>query len=336
MQEYKHNMTTWAARLNELGAAKEPCFFLVDFEQTAPRVWTAEEDTNDQPRFSFRDYPDPGPPPTGMLPPKLSPDYLSESTFRKAFEVVQAGLQRGDSFLTNLTFPTPVELSCTLEDIYWQSEAKYRILWPDNFVCFSPETFITINNKGYIESRPMKGTALDTEKTRDDLLKSRKEIAEHATIVDLIRNDLSQVAKQVQVTDYRYFHKIATSHQGLLQTSSKIGGQLPNEWKGELGDILSTLLPAGSVSGAPKPATLDIIRRAEGQKRGYYCGIGGYFDGASLDTCVLIRFIEKKTDGSHFFRSGGGITARSEWTQEFAELKAKVRIPLAVNQFSLH
>lgn len=336
MQDSKYNMTSWAARLNELGAAREPCFFLVDFELEAPRVWAAGEATDDQPRFSFRNYSDLASPPTGMLSPRLSADHLPESAFRKAFEIVQAGLQRGDSFLTNLTFPVPVELSCTLEDIYWQSEAKYRILWPNNFVCFSPETFITIDNKGYIESRPMKGTALDTEKARADLLNSRKEIAEHATIVDLIRNDLSLVAKQVRVTDYRYFHKIATSSRGLVQTSSKIGGQLPNEWQDQLGDILSTLLPAGSVSGAPKPATLDIIQKAEGQSRGYYCGIGGYFDGASIDTCVLIRFIEERDDGSHFFRSGGGITARSKWSEEFAELKAKVRIPLAVNQFSLH
>lgn len=329
-------MTAWARRLNELGAAREPCFFLVDFEQEAPKVWAAGDRSTDQPRFSFRDYADPGHPPSGMLPPKLDAEHIEAATFRKAFGIVKAGLQRGDSFLTNLTFPVPVALSCTLEDIYWQSEAKYRILWPDHFVCFSPETFVTINKAGYIESRPMKGTALDSEKARTRLLKSQKEIAEHATIVDLIRNDLSQVAKKVRVTDYRYFHKIATSSRGLVQTSSKIGGQLPDDWKDELGTILNTLLPAGSVSGAPKPATLDIIRRAEGQKRGYYCGIGGYFDGVSLDTCVLIRFIETTPDGRHFFRSGGGITARSNWAEEYAELKAKVRIPLAVNHFSLH
>jgi len=336
MAQHSHNMTTWAKSLNQLGAAGEPCFFLVDFEQEAPRVWAAGEDTEDQPRFSFRNYADTGTPPSGMLPPKLSAEHIAEDTFRKAFGVVQAGLRRGDSFLTNLTFPVPVRLSCTLEDVYWQSEAKYRILWPGHFVCFSPETFVTIDRRGYIESRPMKGTALDTENTRAALLNSKKEIAEHATIVDLIRNDLSQVARRVRVTDYRYFHKIATSSRGLVQTSSKIGGQLANDWKAQLGDILTTLLPAGSVSGAPKPATLEIIRRAEGRPRGYYCGIGGYFDGATLDTCVLIRFIEEGPDGSHFFRSGGGITARSGWAEEYAELKAKVRIPLTVDQFSLH
>jgi len=329
-------MRAWADRLNALGAAREPCFFLVDFERERPRVWSAGDAGDDQPRFSFRGYEDGRTPPAGMPTPKLSADHVDEATFRRAFDVVRGGLQRGDSFLTNLTFPVPVRLSCSLEDVYWRSEAKYRILWPGHFVCFSPETFVTIDGLGYIESRPMKGTATDSEQARAELLVSKKEIAEHATIVDLIRNDLSQVARNVRVTDYRYFHKIATTRRGLVQTSSKIGGYLPEGWRAALGDTLATLLPAGSVSGAPKSATLDLIRRAEGRPRGYYCGIGGYFDGRRVDTCVLIRFIEPTADGGHYFRSGGGITAQSLWRDEYEELRAKVRIPLSVDGFSLH
>ena len=329
-------MQQWAARLNRLGERGEPFFFLVDFECRKPRVWAADRPADDLPRFSFRDHADPGTPPTGMLPPKLSADHIGEAAFRRAFGVVQAGLQRGDSFLTNLTFPVPIQLSSSLEEVYWQSEAKYRVWWPGRFVCFSPETFVTISPTGYIESRPMKGTALDTPRARHALLHSTKEIAEHATIVDLIRNDLSRVAKRVRVTDYRYFHKIATSRRGLVQTSSKVGGQLPDGWRRRLGDTLRTLLPAGSVSGAPKPATLAIIRRAEGGDRGYYCGVAGYFDGRRMDTCVMIRFIERGADGGYVFRSGGGVTARSDWADEYAELRAKVRIPLALDTFSLH
>ncbi|MFT5999100.1 MAG: para-aminobenzoate synthetase component 1 [Neolewinella sp.] len=336
MKQQPQNMDQWTRELNRLGLKREPCFFLVDFEYKKPQIWSASAASANQPRFSFRGYEEEGQPPSGMLPPMLFAHHISESAFREAFEIVQAGLQRGDSFLTNLTFPVPVDLTGSLEEIYWQSEAKYRILWPGHFVCFSPETFVTISPTGYIESRPMKGTALDTPKARQALLRSNKEVAEHATIVDLIRNDLSQVAKKVRVTNYRYFHKIATSQRGLLQTSSNIGGQLPENWMATLGTTLQRLLPAGSISGAPKPATLDIIRRAEGPSRGYYCGIGGYFDGEKLDTCVLIRLIEKKADGSFHFRSGGGITARSNWREEYEELKAKVRIPLSVNSFSLH
>ncbi|SEP64094.1 aminodeoxychorismate synthase component I [Neolewinella agarilytica] len=329
-------ITSWAQRLNDLGRRSCPCFFLMDFEQEFPRVWELAEREWDMPRFSFPRHPETGTPPIGLRAPKLLADHIDAKTFERAFSVVQAGLRRGDSFLTNLTFPVPVQLTTALEEIYWQSDAKYRILWEGHFVCFSPETFITIDKEGYIESRPMKGTALDTPAARNALLNSQKEIAEHATIVDLIRNDLSQVARKVRVTDYRYFHKIATSRRGLVQTSSKIGGQLPEDWKSGLGDILTKLLPAGSVSGAPKPATLDIIRRAEGQKRGYYCGIGGYFDGETVDTCVLIRFIEKTDSGDYLFRSGGGITARSDWEEEYKELKAKVRIPLSGVTFTLH
>jgi len=336
MPQATDKLHEWADRLNTMGAARRPCFFLVDFEQDSPQLWALDEEAADQPQFSFPNRPEIRQPPIGLLPPKLIADHITEDTFKTAFDRVQAGLQRGDSFLTNLTFPTPVDLLGSMEDVYWQSEAAYRVLWPERFVCFSPETFVTISETGYLESRPMKGTALDTIPARRALLESPKEIAEHATIVDLIRNDLSQVAKRVRVTDYRYFHKIATSRRGLVQTSSKIGGQLPQQWTTQLGTILQTLLPAGSVSGAPKPATLAIIRQAEGQKRGYYCGIAGYFDGHRVDTCVLIRFIEQSKNGQHFFRSGGGITARSNWQEEYAELRAKIRIPLAVNTFSLH
>ncbi|MEL7159440.1 MAG: aminodeoxychorismate synthase component I [Bacteroidota bacterium] len=336
MPTTERKIEDWAGSLNALGAAGEPCFFLMDFERAAPRVWPLAEAAADQPRFAFPEYPETGAAPLGLLPPKMIADHISTERFQVAFSVVQAGLQRGDSFLTNLTFPTPVTLVGSLEDVYWQAEAKYRILWPERFVCFSPETFVTVSDTGYLESRPMKGTALDTARARYALLHSQKEIAEHATIVDLIRNDLSQVAKRVRVTDYRYFHKIATSRRGLVQTSSKIGGQLPEDWRSRLGDLLATLLPAGSVSGAPKPATLDLIRRAEGQDRGYYCGIAGHFDGRKLDTCVLIRFVEQDAAGGHFFRSGGGITARSDWREEYAELRDKIRIPLSVNTFSLH
>ncbi|MEO0732587.1 MAG: aminodeoxychorismate synthase component I [Bacteroidota bacterium] len=336
MQRATSQTKQWIQDLNALGAAGEPCFFLMDFEQAAPHVWPLAEEAADQPRFAFPGHPETGQAPLGLLPPKMIADHVPVEQFREAFAVVQAGLQRGDSFLTNLTFPTPVTLIGSLEDIYWQAEAKYRILWPERFVCFSPETFVTISATGYLESRPMKGTALDTARARYALLHSQKEIAEHATIVDLIRNDLSQVAKRVRVTDYRYFHKIATSRRGLVQTSSKIGGQLPRSWKNRLGDLLALLLPAGSVSGAPKPATLDLIRHAEGQNRGYYCGIAGYFDGQTVDTCVLIRFVEQTVAGRHLFRSGGGITARSTWEEEYAELREKIRIPLNVNTFSLH
>ena len=97
---------------------------------------------------------------------------------------------------------------------------------------------------------------------REKILNDKKELSEHVTIVDLIRNDLSQVASDVQVTRFRYVDEIRTDSKTLLQVSSEIVGQLEGRILCDtLGDILVTLLPAGSVSGAPKPKTLEIIRK---------------------------------------------------------------------------
>ncbi|NJB85524.1 para-aminobenzoate synthetase component 1 [Lewinella marina] len=288
-------------------------------------MWTLTELAASGVRFSF-----PGRPDTtrsGLPRPTLEANYIPRERYDQAFALVREGLQRGDTFLVNLTFPTPVRLSDSLASVYENSQAKYRILYPDHFVCFSPETFVTIDAGGYLETRPMKGTAPDTPAGREYLLNSPKEVAEHATIVDLMRNDLSRIAREVRVTEYRYLRSIDTAAGGLLQTSTRLGGRLPSDWRSSLGHYLLALLPAGSVSGAPKPATLDLIRRAEPGPRGYYCGIGGYFDGETLDSCVLIRYLEEE-NGTHLFRSGGGVTARSTAEEEYAELCAKIRIPL--------
>lgn len=311
---------------------------LYDFEGEKPRLWSADEFVWDQDiRFSFPSGPDreltafdyPG----DLL---CGANFVSESVYRKAFATVQKGLQRGDSFLTNLTMPTEVELSASFEEIYRWADAPYRIWLRNEFVCFSPEIFVKINATGRISSNPMKGTAEATEVGRKTLLTSKKEIAEHATIVDLIRNDLSQVAKRVRVNKYRYLDTIETPRGALLQTSSEISGQLPMNWREQLGTLLSRLLPAGSVSGAPKPATVKLIQAAEGRPRGYYCGIAVYFNGQEVDSCVMIRFLEKHPQAGVLFWAGGGITARSNWEDEYAELRAKVRIPLRVKGFSLH
>lgn len=91
--------------------------------------------------------------------------------------------------------------------------------------------------------------------------------------------------------------------------------------------MLFKLLPAGSISGAPKPETVRIIREAEGQKRGFYTGIAAYWDGYKLDSCVLIRFLEQTPNGMRYW-SGGGITAYSDVQQEYKELKEKVYLPV--------
>ena len=95
----------------------------------------------------------------------------------------------------------------------------------------------------------------------------------------------------------------------------------------QLGDILFSMLPAGSITGAPKKKTMQIIREAEGYERGFYTGITGYFDGDSLDSAVMIRFVEQEADGM-YFKSGGGITFKSDARSEYEEMKQKIYVPI--------
>ena len=155
----------------------------------------------------------------------------------------------------------------------------------------------------------------------------RKEAAEHATIVDLIRNDLSQVAEQVSVERYRYVEHLTTHKGEILQTSSEITGRLTDYYRAHLGEMLLRLLPAGSITGAPKPKTMQIIREAEGYERGFYTGIMGYSKGGDMDTAVMIRFIDQE-NGQLFYKAGGGITAQSNNDDEYNEVIEKIYVPI--------
>ena len=174
----------------------------------------------------------------------------------------------------------------------------------------------------------MKGTiGADVYNAEEIILNSSKEKAEHNTVVDLIRNDLSIVATDVEVNRFRYIDRISTNEGDLLQVSSKIIGKLPSDYYKTIGTLLFLLLPAGSVTGAPKRKTIEIIRNAETSERGYYTGICGHFDGKNLNSAVMIRFIENR-DGELWFRSGGGITCNSNWNDEYHELIQKVYVPI--------
>ncbi|MCB0504153.1 MAG: aminodeoxychorismate synthase component I [Cyclobacteriaceae bacterium] len=246
--------------------------------------------------------------------------------YERAFQEVVSELNYGNSYLLNLTFPTLLGTTLTLKEVFLRSTARYK-LWVDpQFVVFSPESFVRIE-EGMISSYPMKGTIdASIPNAREALLTNPKEQAEHATIVDLIRNDLSKVATGVKVTDYRYVEEVQTFKKKLLQVSSKIEGVLPKGYHSQLGDLMFQLLPAGSVTGAPKKKTVEIIHKAEPYERGYFTGIFGIFDGYRLDSGVMIRFIEN-TKGTLTFKSGGGITAQSDPNAEYRELIDKVYVP---------
>ena len=174
----------------------------------------------------------------------------------------------------------------------------------------------------------MKGT-IDAEiEDAETILKNDpKEKAEHYTVVDLLRNDLSMVANNVRVKDFQRIDFIKTKQKNLLAMSSEIEGEIKPEFQNKIGSILQKLLPAGSILGAPKPKTLEIIQEAENYDRGFYTGVCGWFDGKNLDSCVMIRFIEKES-GKLYFKSGGGITHLSNFADEYQEMKNKIYVPI--------
>lgn len=247
--------------------------------------------------------------------------------YRKAFSYVQDQILYGNSFLLNLTFPTRVKSNYRLEEIFRGSKAPFKLYLEDELVVFSPERFVRIEGNT-ISSNPMKGTIdANIPGAQARLISDLKEDAEHNTIVDLIRNDLSMIASEVKVDRFKYIDRIKT-HQGeLLQMSSEISGILPSDFQSRLGSMLFDLLPAGSICGAPKKRTVEIILEAEAYDRGYYTGIFGYWDGSLLDSAVAIRYIEQSGE-KLTFKSGGGITFQSSCEHEYDEMVNKVYVPI--------
>ena len=291
---------------------------------------------------------------TWQIEPPLYEDY------ERSFNIVKSNIMAGNSYLTNLTCRVPVSCNLSLEEIFHRAKGKYKLLLRRKrnltpFVCFSPETFVRIKG-GRIYSYPMKGT-LDASlpNAEKQLMEDQKEAAEHATIVDLIRNDLSRVAEDVRVDKYRYIDVLHTNKGNILQTSSEISGRLPEDYPHHLGEILDAQLPAGSITGAPKDKTMQIIQEAEGYDRGFYTGIMGIYDQGELNSAVMIRFIEEETspvdfetDGEKnfkakegkasegkepkasrelYFKAGGGITSKSDCQREYEEVIQKIYLP---------
>ena len=249
------------------------------------------------------------------------------SVYLKHFNQVKNQISLGNTYLANLTFKTEIETNLNLLEIFKLSKAKYKLWIKDQFVVFSPECFIQIN-EGKISTFPMKGThKLQEGEKPEILLENPKENAEHLTIVDLLRNDLSMVATNVKVNNFKYLDQLNTNNGIIVQMSSEISGNLKEKYLKKYGTLLDLILPAGSVSGAPKARTLEIIHEAEDYEREYYTGVFGIFSNGKLDSGIMIRFIEEKND-QLFFKSGGGITYNSDPQLEYKEYMNKIYVPI--------
>ncbi len=307
--------------LNSLGKERRPFLFVCDYKAGNVEVIELEELEESDVEFSIdANYT------IQEHPHRLLSHPISFENYTTKFDAVIEKIKSGETYILNLTQATPIETELSLKEIYSLANAHYKLRFKDEFVCFSPETFIQIQGDK-IHTFPMKGT-IDANKynARNTILTNQKELAEHIMIVDLLRNDLSIVAKDVKVEKFRYLTEIDAGEKKLLQVSSHVSGVVGDNWHDRIGDILRSLLPAGSISGAPKKSTIEIIQSLEGYNRGYFSGVFGFYDGERLDSGVMIRFIEKK-DGVYFYKSGGGITLDSEAELEYNELQEKIYLP---------
>ena len=318
-------------RMNDLAEQAVPFLFIIDYDAKRAVVEPESEVDANELKYCFNgigNATQTSHPTNNDIEWRIEPP--TETEYQHSFNIVRNAMLAGNSYLANLTCRVGLQTNLSLLDLYHAANARYRLWMKDKLVCFSPETFVKIS-QGEISSYPMKGTAEDVSPlSAEQLLANEKEAAEHATIVDLIRNDLSMVASNVRVERYRYVERLNTHRGPLLQTSSEIKGQLMPHLTQRPGDVIFSQLPAGSITGAPKKKTVEIITEAENYHRDFYTGVMGRWDNGELDSAVMIRFIDQH-DGKLYFKAGGGITAKSNWKDEYHEVIEKVYAPICRN-----
>ncbi|MCK9163253.1 MAG: aminodeoxychorismate synthase component I, partial [Bacteroidales bacterium] len=214
-------------KMNSLGKDRTPFLFIIDFEQENSYIidnpfnqsnilFTLNAISN-SPTYSSSQK---------SVSPNIKPYPKSFENYNNQFNIIRKGLLNGDSFLANLTIKTKIDINLSLEEIFYRANSKYKLLLKDKLVCFSPESFVRINNNK-ISTYPMKGTIDASIKNASDvILNDYKETCEHNTIVDLMRNDLNIIASKVRVERFRYIDELKTSRGNILQVSSEIVGDL--------------------------------------------------------------------------------------------------------------
>ncbi len=262
----------------------------------------------------------------------ITPKFTKEeygSMIRKAKNYIH----EGDIFQVVLSNPLTAEVEGNLFDTYRVLRASnpspYMFYLSSDDIEIagaSPETLVKLEN-GHLSTFPLAGTRprgknheedIELEK---DLLADEKERAEHNMLVDLGRNDMGKISRIGSVNVEKYMNIERYSH--VMHISSTVTGEI-REGKDSI-DAVDAILPAGTLSGAPKFRACEIIEELEQSKRGIYGGAIGYLDfTGNLDVCIAIRLVYKK-NGRICIRSGAGIVADSDPEKEYFECINKAK-----------
>jgi para-aminobenzoate synthetase component I len=265
--------------------------------------------------------------PDGMRP------LMNLEEYAQRFQVIQNYIRKGDTYQVNLTYPFAGELAGAPQEIYLRlrelnpaSFAAYLDLGDSQILSSSPERFLEMNLRR-ISTIPIKGTCGKTGPRQADLHRaqelyhSQKDRAELLMITDLLRNDLGKICEYGSVSVPEICS--LSEHETVFHLSSRIQGSLKSSYLHL--DALRACFPGGSITGAPKIRSMEIIQELEPWKRGPYTGSLGYigFNGVS-DFNILIRTLLHQ-NGKTSFHVGGGITADSEIDLEYEETRHKAR-----------
>lgn len=271
---------------------------------------------------------------------------LNKQNYNYIFSKVKEHIANGNSYEVNLTQEIKLKKRVNISSLRYffalcnSQNTKFKAFIKNEFeeiLCFSPELFFKLNfKKNKIKLEPMKGTISrvlndkkQDKKNKKWLKQDSKNQSENVMIVDLVRNDLSKIAKKVKV---KKLFKVRT-YPTLHQMVSKISATLPkdsieskNAIKCSLLDIFNALFPQGSITGAPKLETMKIIYELENRARGVYCGTLGVISCKKANFCIPIRtlFSYAKEDFYHY-GVGSGIVWESNADSEFSELNLKTK-----------
>ena len=267
-------------------------------------------------------------------PLRLKEDFtplFDEAQFCSMVEKARQYIYEGDIFQVVLSDRLTAEAEGSLLDVY----RLLRLKNPSPYMFYvssdqleiagsSPETLVKLED-GVLHTFPLAGTrprgkTPEEDRTLEkDLLADPKELAEHNMLVDLGRNDLGKLSRFGTVSVEKYMETLRFSH--VMHLGSTVRGEI-REDKDAM-DAIMSVLPAGTLSGAPKIRACEIIHELEGNKRGIYGGAIGYIDlTGNMDTCIAIRLAYQK-NGKVFVRSGAGIVADSVPRKEYQECAHK-------------
>ncbi|WP_025128753.1 aminodeoxychorismate synthase component I [Pseudomonas sp. PH1b] len=273
---------------------------------------------------------------TSAMLPDLAPD-----DYRQAFQRIQHYIQAGDCYQVNFA----QRFRGRYQGDPWTAYCALRAACPTPFSGFqrlpdggavlslSPERFVHLS-QGRVETRPIKGTrprgqdAAEDAANAAELLGSPKDRAENLMIVDLLRNDLGRTCRIGSVRVPELFS--LESYPNVHHLVSSVTGELA-DGKDAL-DLIAGSFPGGSITGAPKIRSMQIIDELEPTRRALYCGSLLYLDvRGEMDSSIAIRSLLAK-DGQISCWGGGGIVADSDWQEEYQESITKVRVLLETLQ----